>query len=177
MENWKPIEGYEGLYEISDQGRVKSLRSQLIMRQDLGNSGYGRVQLSKDGYKRRYLVHRLVAFAFCSGYKEGLEVNHVDGNRLNNAAKNLEWVTRSMNTLDTVRRGTFPYENFRKAQAVATANRMRKVEQLDKQGNFIARFNSQAEASRATGAQQTKISEACRGKRHTAGGYKWRFAD
>ena len=100
-EKWRWIPGYEGLYLVSDQGRVFSMPSKThyghMMK--LGESSYGylRVCLCKENNKRGYQVHRLVASAFIDNPDGKPEVNHKDGNRQNNAAANLEWVTRSEN--------------------------------------------------------------------------------
>jgi hypothetical protein len=116
-ERWKAIEGYEGIYEISDHGRVKSLyqpakpgqgnyaREEQILKPDLV-AGYHRVRLYKDRKPKRHLVHRLVAKHFCDGYAEGLECCHNDGNPLNNHYTNLRWDTRKGNAADRVKHGT-----------------------------------------------------------------------
>lgn len=99
MEEWKPIKGYEGLYEISSCGRVKSLkcgREKILKPQDNGN-GYLQVVLCKDGKCKKYSIHRLVALHFVDGYFEGAEVDHLDTNSLNNVWTNLKWVTRVEN--------------------------------------------------------------------------------
>lgn len=98
MEYWKDIEGYEGYYQISSHGRVKNVKTNLILTGDINNAGYKRVWLYTP-IKKRFFIHRLVAYHFCKGYKNDFIVNHKDGNKLNNKAKNLEWVTHSENDL------------------------------------------------------------------------------
>ena len=98
MEIWKDIIGYEGYYQISSEGRVKSLISNKILIGDTNNLGYKRVILYTP-IKKRFFIHRLVALHFCEGYAENLIVNHKDGNKQNNKAENLEWVTHSQNDL------------------------------------------------------------------------------
>ena len=97
-ENWKPIKGYESNYEVSDMGNVRNKKTKKIIIGDKNNMGYRRVTLYTP-IKKRFFVHRLVAYHFCRGYKEDLVVNHKDGNKLNNKTSNLEWVTRSQNDL------------------------------------------------------------------------------
>ncbi len=99
MEHWKPIEGYEGLYEVSDYGRVVSLRRapKLVLSQSTSSTRYMRVSLNKNGSHKTVLVHRLVAKAFISNPFHKPQVNHKDGNRQNNLVENLEWVTSSEN--------------------------------------------------------------------------------
>lgn len=98
-EIWKDIEGYEGLYQVSNLGKVVSLRFNppKEIYQTLTNCGYKQVQLYNNGKKKQIGVHVLVAKAFVDGYKDGLEVNHKDLNKINNTYFNLEWVTRSEN--------------------------------------------------------------------------------
>ena len=94
----KPINipGYE-MYHVSEDGVVINTRTSRVLKTDLTNSGYKRVTLSVGGNVLRITVHRLVALSYVEGFKEGLCVNHIDGNKLNN--KNLEWVTSSQNRL------------------------------------------------------------------------------
>lgn len=109
MEQWKDIENYEGLYEISNYGRVKSLermvkrglgkaklKTRILIPQKCSN-GYLFVQLCNSNKPKIILVHRLVAIHFVEGYAEGLEVNHKDLDKKNNHHLNLEWVTKSQN--------------------------------------------------------------------------------
>ena len=106
MEEWKNIKGYEGLYQVSNFGRVKSLNyhrtgKEVLMKpgrfvMKSGNAYYG-VKLYKDSKMNVKLVHRLVAEAFIPNPENKPEVNHIDGNPSNNRVDNLEWVTRSEN--------------------------------------------------------------------------------
>ena len=101
MENWASIEGYEGLYEVSDSGRVRSLKrattSGKVLSQHSGTGGYLSVCLCKNNHKRSFVIHRLVARAFVDNPELKPEVNHINGVRTDNRAENLEWVTRSEN--------------------------------------------------------------------------------
>lgn len=104
-EIWRDIEGYDGLYQVSNCGRVKSLnygREGRILKASL-KSGYPFVQFGKCG--RQIYVHRLVAKAFIPNPDNKPEVNHIDGNKTNNHADNLEWGTRSENNVHAVRLG------------------------------------------------------------------------
>ena len=96
-EEWRPVKGYEGLYEVSNMGRVKSLHAsqEIILKQGEYPNGYMGANLSKDGTANMKLVHRLVAIAFIQNPNNYEEVNHKDGNKKNNTVDNLEWCTRS----------------------------------------------------------------------------------
>lgn len=97
-EIWKPIINYENNYAISNLGRVKNLKTHKLLKGDINSAGYYRVILHSP-VKKRFFIHRLVAKHFVKGFNIDLVVNHKDGNKLNNAAYNLEWVTRSENDL------------------------------------------------------------------------------
>lgn len=97
-ETWKPIEGYEGIYEVSDQGRVRNAkRGGRIMTASTVTHGYRAVSLYKEGKQRAALVHRLVAKAFIPNPESKPQVNHKDMDKSNNCISNLEWVTQNEN--------------------------------------------------------------------------------
>lgn len=98
MENWKPVEGYEGIYEVSDQGRVRNIKygGRLLSCVRVAH-GYLAVHLYKNGCKKMHLVHRLVAMAFIPNPKNKPQVNHIDGVKQHNHISNLEWVTSQEN--------------------------------------------------------------------------------
>ena len=106
MNKWKEIQGFEGLYKISNEGKIYSNKINAIMKTYINNNGYECVQLTKNKKRKHFLVHRLVAGAFCGGHQDNLVVNHIDGNRLNNRSSNLEWCTTKENILDMKLRGT-----------------------------------------------------------------------
>lgn len=106
VEVWKDIVGYEGKYQVSNMGRVKSLvdrwgrKREMILKLSVNNkNGYVQVNLHKDSKQKTYRVHKLVALAFVDGYEEGLVVNHIDEDKTNNCAWNLEWVTYKENSI------------------------------------------------------------------------------
>lgn len=96
MEQWKTIEEFEN-YQVSDHGRVRSMKTGRILRTSPDTKGYQMVWPYSDGVRKTIKVHRLVARAFVKGYFEGAHVDHLDGNKLNNSAANLEWVTNREN--------------------------------------------------------------------------------
>ena len=154
---WKEISGYEGLYEVSDTGLVRSLKfgKKRILSAGKQRKGYLAVQLCKDGICKNLLIHRLVAKAFIPNPKNLKTVNHIDENKMNNNVNNLEWLSRGDN---------------------ARYSRDKLVVQLDKNGNVVATFPSSIEAERQTGINRGNICSCCCGKHKSAGGYVWRYA-
>lgn len=119
-ERWKPVVGYEGIYEVSSSGLVRSLpRLDSIGRRVGGRmltilphpSGHRQVKLSRDGRTVQGKLHRVVLEAFAGPAPLGCEVLHIDGNPADNSIGNLRWGTRSENMLDRVRHGTHHFAN------------------------------------------------------------------
>lgn len=119
MEIWKDIPGYEGYYQASNLGNIKSLIFQCnfnnkkyhrekILKQKTTKDRCKRVELWKDGEHKTWLVHRLVGLTFLGEPKEKLTINHKDGNRLNNNVENLEWLSVKDNLLHGFRNDLFP---------------------------------------------------------------------
>ena len=157
-ETWKAIAGYEGLYEISDQGRVKSLKygKEKILKPGKNTCGYLQVNLCKDGHAKQTSIHRLVAEAFIQNPNNLETINHKDEMKTNNAASNLEWMTRG--------------DNIIYSQA-------RQVQMFDKKtGELLATFPSTRGAERVTGIYQSDISKCCKGKLKSAGGFLWQYS-
>ena len=166
METWKAIAGYEGLYEVSNQGRVRSMKygKEKILKQGKTN-GYLHVCLFKDGYGKTIRVHRLVAETFIPNPNNLETVNHKDEVKTNNIVSNLEWMSK----IDNINYGT---RNKRIAEALSN-----QVQMLDKKTcELLATFPSTHEAERVTGIAQQHISSCCNGKLKSAGGYVWRYS-
>lgn len=98
-EIWKPIGGYEGLYEVSNMGRIKSFYNseERILKKSKTTTGYWKIELRKNKIRKSFKVHRLVAFAFIANPENKPYINHIDGNPLNNKVDNLEWCTQHEN--------------------------------------------------------------------------------
>ena len=166
MEHWKEIAGYEGLYEVSDQGRVKSLNfgKERILKPRKNTVGYLGVGLRKDGQRKFLLVHRLVAESFIPNPNNLETVNHKDEVKTNNVADNLEW----MSLKDNLNYGT---HNKRSAE-----KRSKPVLMFDKKTcKPMKTFPSTMEAMRVTGIANSSISACCLGKLKSAGGYVWKY--
>ncbi len=113
VEEWKPVVGWEGLYEVSNLGQVKRVGKEQgtkckVLRQVLRKDGRYSVSLSRKSKSGHLLVHALVAAAFIGPKPIGKDVNHIDGNKQNNASSNLEYITRSENIKHSYRLGIHP---------------------------------------------------------------------
>lgn len=166
-EIWKDIDGYEGLYQVSNLGRVKSLiHKEKILHQYNVWSGYLHAVLYRNGIPKRILVHRLVAGAFIPNPEGNPTVNHIDGDKHNNCVWNLEWATMGENAHHAYVTG------LKKSQK--NNKRSMPVLQYDSLMNVIAEYPSTCEAERQTGIHKGSIARSC--KIHCkAGGYSWEF--
>lgn len=189
VEEWRDIKDYEGLYQVSNTGKIKSLyrdtgkilTGEIIQK----GKGYLRVELTQNKKVKRFLVHRLVAQAFIPNPENKPEVNHIDGNTLNNNASNLEWCTHRENInhawetgLNENQREKLRNMNPLKARKYEFAEKRKKpIIQMDLDNNFIREFNSAQEATKYYGIKDLykHISACCVGRRKTAYGYKWRY--
>ena len=162
-EIWRDVKGYEGLYQVSSEGRVKSLkrkgrRKERILKHQIDRNGYLRLNLCAGGKSRLFFVHRLVCQAFHENPDNNPCVNHIDENKTNNAASNLEWCTYEEN----INHGT---RNERASKPVG---------QYSLEGKLIKLWPSLTEVKRQTGFSQGNISEAANGNRKQAYGFIWK---
>lgn len=180
-ENWKDIAGYEGAYQISNFGRVKSLEREvsirlfnigltkrkvpeLIRKQIIYKNGYAGVQLHKQQKVKLHLIHRLVAQAFIPNPENKPEVNHKNGDKLNNCVENLEWVTASENE-----------QHSRKVLGNVCGNTPRRVRCVETR----VEYDSMSDAGRANGTQAGAISAVANHVHghKTAGGLRWELIE
>ena len=185
QEEWKNIIDYEGLYQVSNLGRVKSLNykhtgREKILKSSVDKIGYMYVGLCKNGKRKHYLVHRLVAEVFISNPNNLAQVNHKDENKHNNCVENLEWCDAKYN----INYGTAT-ERRRKTNTNHPSY-SKVVLQYDLNGNFIKEWPSTMEVQRQLGIRISHISECCKGgyfckKRNKwvnvsqAYGFKWAY--
>lgn len=187
IEIWKDILGYEGLYQVSNLGDVRGLNYRRsgelkLLKQNTTKEGYKRVMLSKNGKKKNYWVHRLVAIAFISNPNNYKEVNHKDENPSNNNVKNLEWCTHvyNMNYGTRNERAKKKISETRKGKYKGKDNPVSKpILMHDKEGNFIKRFDCIADANEYFGKNRycSNIYMCLTGRRKTAYGYVFKYAD
>jgi len=170
-EIWKDIPGYEGLYMVSNLGNVKSLNYMHTHKEHLLSPGISKgyliVVLRNNNKSKNMLVHRLVYQSFNGEIPEGMTVNHIDEDKTNNKLNNLNLLTRAENNVWGTR-----IERVSKAQlnSIKTSKHVMCVE------TGIA-YPSIKEVERQTGINNRHICGACRGERHTAGGYHWKYIE
>lgn len=164
--NWKTINGFSN-YEISDQGEVRNKTTNYILKGRMSKSGYLQVSIKKDETNKftNQYIHRLVALHFLNNDEQKREVNHKDGNKINNILDNLEWVTSSEN------------QKHRHSIGIKTTSN-RHIGMFDLDGNLIQEFNSIVEAFTILNKpSRVNIDNALQGKQKTAYGYIWKYLD
>lgn len=173
-EIWKTIKGFEN-YRVSNTGRVYSLGKNKVMKPWIISSGYYAVYLVDREVSKQMLVHRLVALNFIDNPLNKPQVNHIDGDKLNNNVDNLEWTTVSENINHNKVLGRLDTHTAREAlNKVQT----KAVNQLDiETGKVIATYNTIREACKETGSQDAKITLVCQGKRNSHNGYRWEYVN
>ena len=185
MENWKDIKGYEGKYQVSDCGKIKSLArdkflpngtfhshlEEKILVQRINRYGYPCVHLYKNRKMKNMVVHRLVAMAFLPNPENKPQINHRDEVKNNNVVENLEWCEASYNNIYGTRIERM-LQN-RKSYKLGDSPSAKPVfcEELNKTFDCAKRVEEEL------GIWGTSIGKACRGERNTAGGFHWRYAD
>ena len=161
IEELKDVKDYEGLYAITRDGRVWSYRSNKFLKPVLDKDGYHKVILCKDGKRKTYYIHRLVAKVFIPNPDNLPQVNHKDEDKSNNCVENLEWCDVKYN----INYGTRT-KRAAKKQSIPVY-----CIELDRT------FKSLAEAARELGLHNSNIVNCCKGKLKTTGGYHWKYAE
>ena len=156
-------------------------RYKKVLKPNITRNGYATVELFKEKESKRLLIHRLVALAFIPNTDNKEQVNHIDENKLNNAAENLEWCTPQENMnygtrLSRQLRSVDYSSESRKRIARENGKAASKpVEQLDMNGNSIGKFKSIVEAQNYLGVDSSHIAECCKGQRKSSNGFVWRY--
>lgn len=159
-EIWKTIKGFEN-YQVSNHGRIK--RNEKILKPIKSRNGYLHIFLYSKGKSKQLLVHRIVANAFIENKNNFKEINHIDGNKQNNAIDNLEWCTRKENV-----------HHFLNANKLNNT-KPKAVIQYDLNGNKINEYESIRKASKITKIEAHNIIYCCKGQKETASNYIWKY--
>ena len=175
---WKYVKGYEGMYEVSTSGEIRSVKRPTVykdgrigihqgrvLKTSINKKGYLRTDLTKEGKRKSVLIHRVVAETFIPNPEGKEQVNHKDGNKLNCHVRNLEWNTNEENILHANENG------------LRNTKQPKEVEQYDKEGNLIATYRSQYNAALAVNGDNHKISLVCRGLRKSHKGFIWKLKE
>ncbi len=160
-EIFKDIKGYEGLYQVSNLGRVKSFNrgKERILKPCLDRYGYFHVTLSKNGKQKGCTIHRLVATTFIPNPNNLPQINHIDGNKTNNKIENLEWCTAQ--------------ENVTHRDIINP--RVNKIEGINILTGEAFIFQNAKLAGDFVGGNNTNVIKVCKGKKKTYKGFKWRY--
>lgn len=183
-EIWRDIPGYEGLYQASNRGNIRSLnwRKRGVIRNlylKPHTKGYLQVELSKNGVKKMITVHRLVATTFIPNPNNLPTINHKDENKKNNNILNLEWCTSSYNTSFSKSECSNKDELFNKqSDKNVPYKHNQRVAQIDVlSGNTVKIWKNIATIKNEKKYNTSGIRECCKGNRNTAYGFKWQFAN
>ncbi len=186
-EIWKDIKGYEGIYQISNKGQVKSKArrgnwKETILKPSETRDHYFVVTLSKNGVHKSRRVNRIVAETFIENPLNKPEVNHIDGDKHNNNVENLEWVTTKENIIHSYKCKLRTAEESAKSLGIYAKKgkinpKSKTVYQFNKQGKLVAVYGSVREAERKTKISSNCISSCCLNKSKHAGNYIWRYKE
>lgn len=174
IEVWKDIPNYEGLYQVSSWGRVKSLNynhtgKERILKPQKNTFEYLHISLCKDSKRKTFTVHRLVATAFIPNPYNLPQINHKDENKENNHVDNLEFCTAKHNS-------NYGTRNERLSKKMSEA-KSKPIYQYTKVGEFIREWQSATHAEKELNIPQGNICQCCKGKYKSAGGYTWQYKE
>lgn len=176
-EVWKDIEGYDGMYQVSNTGKVKSFSNGCkgaLLGMTLNNGGYAIAHLYKGNKRKHGLVHRLVANAFIPNPENKGDVNHLNGIRTDNGVENLEWCSRSENHIHA-----FKYlgkKTYSEGKFGGDSLSAKRINQFSRDGVLLRVWPSMSDIYRELGFGLGLISQNCHGKIKTAKGFKFQFA-
>lgn len=162
---WKPVVGFEGYYAVSNTGEVMSLRKNRRLRQRIDRYGYPKVAFSVHGKSFYFTVHRLVATAFIPNPEQKKTVNHINEDKTDNRAENLEWLTTREND-----------NHGSRNKRMASTKSKRPVILICPNGSKV-RYQGVKDASRKTGQAHSQIARFCKSHKKTVHGYEWRYED
>lgn len=184
-EIWKDIKGYEGIYQVSNKGNVRGVvrpgSSGQILTPIKSSHGYYGVMLYNHRKYKHATIHRLVAEAFIPNPEGKRTVNHMDGDKGNNAVSNLEWMTHGENHKHAYRTGLKKVSEKQRVAASITGKRTcelnrRKTPVMSFADGLVCEYSSAHEAARQVGGSASPIIACCRGKKATYKGRVWKYA-
>ena len=188
MEKWKDVVDYEGLYKVSDLGRVKSVRRfrdnhgtpqlvpEKIKNTRIKNSGYLMTDLYKENKQKSVMIHRIVAIAFLPNKENKETVNHKDGNKLNNSVENLEWNSFSEQNKHFYEQGLKSKENIKKAIKAMNDKNARKIKCVET-GEVFKSLSDASLFSKGDRRGVSLIIRSAKNTKNTAYGYHWSYVD
>lgn len=162
-DEWRDIPGYEGLYQVTRDGKVRNSRNGNRLYGNVNSHGYIVVSLSRDGKKKDCKLHRVLAMAFIPNPNDFDCINHKDGDKLNNSLANLEWCTKG-------------YNNRHAREVLGVSSVAKPVCQTTIDGDFLALWTNMETAAKSVGITQPCIVDCCEGRAKTAGGFAWNYA-
>lgn len=171
MEYWKEIKDTNNMFSISNLGNIKNNKTKRVLKLQTDRNGYLRVRVTINGMKKTLKPHRLVAFYFVENKENKPQVNHVDGNKTNNRADNLEWVTNSENVRHAIDSGL--WENVIKGARKENESRKKSIIAKNIDTGEVIEFDSIAEAERVLNTRH--IVDVIKKKRTQAKGYTFSY--
>jgi len=184
MENWKNVVGYEGLYEVSDLGRVKNSLGKIMkcFYKDKAIDNYLRIGLNKNGASKKYTVHRLVALAFIPNTENKPLINHKNGIKNDNRISNLEWCTSSENRIHSIKMGFENPEITEKCREAGLAIKRKPVICVETKGTFKSSYDAaiwlndfKFKNTKKINNLANHIRQACRGKVSSCHNYHFKY--
>ena len=186
-EIWRDIKGYEGLYEVSNLGQIKSLdrykytkgrygimKTKIkgrLLKPCLNHDGYEEIVLSKDGKSKMYRLHRIVAETFINNFDNKNQVNHKNGNKLDNKVQNLEWCNCKDNIHHALK------NNLMKPAKGKEHYMAKEVGKYNENNQLIEKYDTIVQAGKLNKISDTNIIHCLKGRTKKAGGYKWKYMD
>lgn len=188
IEIWKDIQGYEGLYQCSNLGRIKSLNrykqarngsissfKEIIKKLQTTRKGYLVVTLNRNKERKTFFVHRLVAQAFIPNPDNKPQIDHINTNRTDNRVNNLRWVTPLENSNNPLTKENL--KNYRDKMKSGDYSHSKIVLQYSLSGDFIKEWTNITTIHKEMNYNPSCISECCNNKQKTAYGFLWKFKD
>lgn len=182
MEEWKDIEGYEGLYQVSDLGNVRSLnynktRKIKVLKPRNGGKGYKVVYLTKNGQQQNYYIHKLVGKAFLPNPENKPCIDHINTDKTDNRKTNLRWVTYQENSNNPISKEKHKNKVPKPMLGVFGEKHPNSIPilQLGFNGVLIKEWSCASEVQRELGYKKSYIGSCCKGKHNSAYGFKWQY--